>query len=73
MFMLTGLASKWKQIVDYYYTGDDFDGAILKSIIFQIVHKAESIHLHLNIITSDMGPMLHFGGKLGYQRDVIYR
>jgi len=56
VFMLAGLASRWKQVVGYYFTGDGFDGAVLKPIILQIINKAESIHLHVNNITSDMGP-----------------
>ncbi|KAG5311795.1 THAP4 protein, partial [Acromyrmex insinuator] len=54
--MLTGTANQWKHIVDYFYTGDSFDGAVLKDIILQIIYKAEIIGLHVNYITSDMNP-----------------
>lgn len=56
VFMLAGVASRWKQIVGYYFTGDGFNGAVLKPIILQIIQKAESIGLRVNNITSDMGP-----------------
>lgn len=55
VFMLGGLMSRWKQIVGYYFTGNGFNGAVLKPIILQILHKAKSINLHVNNITSDMG------------------
>lgn len=41
VFMLVGLASRWKQIVGYFFTGDGFDGVFLKPIILQVLHKAE--------------------------------
>lgn len=54
--MLTGTARRWKHVVGYFYTGDSFDGKTLKDIIFQIIYKAEEIDLHVNSVTSDMGP-----------------
>ncbi|XP_072751046.1 uncharacterized protein [Anoplolepis gracilipes] len=55
-FMLTGIAKRWKHVVGYFYTGDSFNGETVKNIIFQIIQKAEEIGLHVNYITSDMGP-----------------
>lgn len=52
VFMLDGLAARWKQ---YYFTGHGFDGSVLKPFILQILHKAKSIHLNVNNITSDIG------------------
>ncbi|XP_018314209.1 uncharacterized protein, partial [Mycetomoellerius zeteki] len=54
--MLTGTANRWKHIVGYFYTGDSFDGTVLKDIILQIIDKAELIGLRVNYITSDMSP-----------------
>ena len=56
VFMLVGIASRWKQIIGYYFTGDGFKGDTLKPIILKIVQKAEAINLHVNNITSDMSP-----------------
>lgn len=55
VFMLCGIACRWKQIIGYYFTGDGFNGAILQPIINDILHRAESIGLTVNSITSDMG------------------
>jgi len=54
--MLTGIAKRWKHVVGYFYTGDSFNGETVKNIIFQIIQNAEKIGLHVNYITSDMGP-----------------
>lgn len=43
IFMLVSTARRWKHVVGYYFTGDSFDGEILKDIIFQIINKAEDI------------------------------
>lgn len=55
-FMIVGTARRWKHVVGYYFTGDSFDGEILKDIIFQIINKVEDIGLHVNYVTCDMGP-----------------
>lgn len=46
-FIITDTASKWKHVVCYFFTGDSFDGEILKDLIFQIIDKAKKIDLHL--------------------------
>lgn len=53
--MLGGIFTRWKQIVAFYYTPDGFNGACLKSIIEQIIEKAEFIGLYVHSVTSDMG------------------
>jgi len=45
VFMLCGIACRWKQIIGYYFTGDGFNGAALQPIIIDILYKAESIGL----------------------------
>lgn len=40
----------------YFYTGDSFNSETVKDIIFQIIDKADKIGLHVNYLTSDMGP-----------------
>lgn len=56
VFMLCGIACRWKQIIGYYCTGNSFNGATLQPIIIDILHIAKSIGLTVNSITSDMGP-----------------
>ncbi|EFN63682.1 Transposable element P transposase, partial [Camponotus floridanus] len=56
VFMLAGLASRWKQTVAYYFTGNKVNGAKLKPLIENIISKAEGIGLHVHNVTSDMGP-----------------
>lgn len=56
VFMLVGIASRWKHVVGYHLTGNSFNSQTLKTIIFQIIHKVEDIGFHVNFITSDMGP-----------------
>lgn len=72
IFILASLASRWKQIIGYFFfTKDDFDGAILKPIILQILHKAESIHLHVNNIMSDIEPFnIAFWLKIGITANI---
>lgn len=56
VFMLAGIASRWKQVVGYYFTGDNVNGEKLKPIIEVIIKEAEKIGLLVYNITSDMGP-----------------
>lgn len=55
VFMLVGIASRWKHVVGYHFTGNSFNSKTLKEIIFNIINKTENIGLHVNLITSDMG------------------
>lgn len=56
VFMLAGLASRWKQTVAYYFIGNKVNGAKLKPLIENIIRKAERIGLYVYNITSDMEP-----------------
>lgn len=56
IFMLVGIASRWKNVVEYHFTGNSFNSKTLKEIIFQIINKTESIGFRVNFITSNMGP-----------------
>lgn len=55
VFMLAGVSTRWKQAVAYYFTNGQSDGAALKSIIIEIIKKAEELGLRLLSVTSDMG------------------
>lgn len=55
VFLIAGLASRWKQIVAYYFTNKKTCGKIYKSIIVEIIEKCEEIGLRIHSITSDMG------------------
>lgn len=61
VFMLVGIASRWKHVVGYYFTGNSFNSKSLKDIIFQIIVKTEEIGFHVNFLTSDMG-----SGNVGF-------
>lgn len=59
VFMLAGIASRWKQVVAYYFTGkwrNSVNGEKLKSIVEMIIKEAEKIGLLVHNVTSDMGP-----------------
>ena len=56
VFMLVGIASRWKQVVTYYFTDNKVNGEKLKLIIEAIIKKAEEIGLIVHNVTSDMGP-----------------
>ena len=55
VFMLSGITSRWKQTVAYYFTGSSVDGSVFKDIVLDIITKAEAIKLKVIGITSDMG------------------
>lgn len=46
VFMLGGIAGRWKQIVEYYFT-------TMKEIILELIIKCREIGLHVINITSD--------------------
>jgi hypothetical protein len=45
--MLSGMSSRWKQAVGYFFTENSTDCAIFKPIILEIIHKAKSIGFHV--------------------------
>jgi len=53
--MLAGIASRWKQVVAYYFTGNSIDGSKFNPIVCKILKKAEEIGLRVHSVTSDMG------------------
>lgn len=58
--MLAGIATKWKQVVAYEFSGD-FDntdyGVKLKKLVFDVICAAENIGLSVSSFVSDMGPL----------------
>lgn len=56
VFLLCGLASRWKQPVAYFFTGSSMNGDAFKALVIETVQCIESIGLKLHSITTDMGP-----------------
>lgn len=55
IFLLAGLASRWKQVVRYEFTSGSIHSQVFKSIIEDIIKKAEGIGLQVHAVTTDMG------------------
>ena len=56
VFMLSGISTRWKQTVAYYFTGNSVYGSASKpNIILNIIRKAWEIGLRVLTVTSDMG------------------
>lgn len=45
IFMIAGVAGRWKQPVAYYFTGQNTDPKVMKDIILEIIRKADTIGL----------------------------
>jgi len=73
VFMLCGIACRWKQITGYYFTDNGFNGTTLQPIIIDILHKDESIGLRINFIISDMRPGKLYGEPLGSRLENIIK
>ncbi|KAK8786890.1 hypothetical protein V5799_023338 [Amblyomma americanum] len=56
VLMLTGLSSRWKQVVAYHLTGDSNDGSFLRDFLFSVIEKCEAAGCHVDAVISDMGP-----------------
>ena len=55
VFMLAGLATRWKQIVGFHMTGDSYKGENVKKVLDEILTEAGKIGLKVLAVTSDMG------------------
>jgi hypothetical protein len=55
VYMLTGVTSRWKQVVGYHFTGKSFDADSVKVDIDSLISKAEHMGLHVDAIISDIG------------------
>lgn len=53
--MLSGIFSRWKYTVAFYFTPDSMRGDDLKPIVEEILERAEEIGIRVNLIASDMG------------------
>lgn len=53
--MLGGIATRWKQTVAYYYTGNSTNGVVYADIIKKVIHEASKIGLKVVAVTCDMG------------------
>lgn len=56
IFMLVGVYSRWKQVVAYFFTGNSIPDGFLKSVIVDIISRAEALGLKVHFTTSDCGP-----------------
>ena len=55
VIMLAGIAQRWKQVIDFYYTSKSTDGRKYQSILLNVIKKAHEVGLWVVAITSDMG------------------
>lgn len=55
VFMLSGISTRWKQTVAYYFTGNSVFGSAVKPIVTNIIQRAWDIGLRVVTVTSDMG------------------
>ena len=53
--MLSGISTRWKKTVTYYFTGHAVHGEVLKLIGIDIVEAAAEIGLKVISVTSDIG------------------
>lgn len=53
VFMVGGVAGRWKQIIAYYFTTSSTDPIKFKEIILTLIKKCEEIGLFVTSITSD--------------------
>ena len=54
-FMFGDVTIRWKQIVDYHYTGNSVNGTALKAMSIGIIKRASAIGLQAVAVTSYMG------------------
>jgi hypothetical protein len=52
---ISGLTSRWKQVVGYYFTGNKTNGSYLVQIVESVVKKSAEVGLNVVAATSDMG------------------
>jgi len=55
VFMLSGITTRWKQIVVHHLTGNSISGDTIANIILQIIEFCNNIDLKVCSVTSDMG------------------
>lgn len=58
VFMIVSLHARWKQVVGYYFTNDTINSGCLKTIIFDLIQRAERIGLRVHASVSDCGGKL---------------
>jgi hypothetical protein len=55
VYMPAGVTSRWKEVVDYHFTGKYFDANSVKAYIDSPISNAEQMGLHVDAIINDMG------------------
>lgn len=55
VIMLCGIASRWKQVIDYFYTGDSTDGTKYGPLLVSYIRSAHECGLYVIGIVNDMG------------------
>lgn len=56
VFMLSGVANHWKQVIRYDYTGKSFHSATVAKIIRDLIERSFNIGLNVSAVVMDMGP-----------------
>ncbi|XP_014217733.1 uncharacterized protein LOC106646201 [Copidosoma floridanum] len=55
VFVLAGISKRWRQSIDYFFTGKSIDGSVYRSLIVNYVRKANSVGLDVHGVVSDIG------------------
>lgn len=56
VFMLAGVATRWKQVIRYDYTGKSFNSKEVANIIQTLLKQSFDIGLNVSSLVMDMGP-----------------
>lgn len=55
VIIFAGVSQRWKQIIDYFYTGKSTDGTQYKPLLMMYMQKAHAIGLFVLGVVADMG------------------
>lgn len=55
VFVIGGVAYRWKQIVAYHFTGNSFDSNVVAGIVVDLLKKGFNIGLMIRVLMTDMG------------------
>lgn len=54
--MLVGIHSRWKQVVAYHFTGNTIPEDFHKSLVVDVIQRAENLRLNVHFVTTDCVP-----------------
>lgn len=55
VIMIAGIASRWKQVIDYFYADSHSDGTMYNLLIKNYIEKIHKINFYVLGVLSDMG------------------